>query len=109
MNPAESCSWPLTGDPERPFPGGVSVSLSPCDPAELDGQDAAVIKVRGTHPDGGHPHCGLLKANRTGAHGCAQKGSAKTQGGKTKQEHVRSTRLSKMTFFNKERKKIIQG
>lgn len=51
MNPAESCSWPLTGDPERPFPGGVSVSLSPCDPAELDGQDAAVIKVRGTHPD----------------------------------------------------------
>ena len=28
----------------------MSVGPGPCDPAELDGQDAAVIEVRGMHP-----------------------------------------------------------
>lgn len=46
MNPAESCSQHLTGDPERPFLGGwaVSVGLGPCDPGELDGQE---VRKRG--------------------------------------------------------------
>lgn len=51
MNPAESCSRHLTGDPERPFlGGGGSVSGSPVIQGNLMGR-RCVNEVHGTCPD----------------------------------------------------------